>query len=153
MSLALGVTPLEFYWFSLSSGVRQGSVLSPALFTVFVNVFIVCITSADLGCYINRTVVSCVLHADDIILLSASVNVLQRMLNIVIQTAEALLLQFNVKKSTCIALGPKIPTKLPQLMLGNAVVEWSSSIDYLGGIYHLCLVSTLRQTCHWCCKT
>ena len=29
-------------WFSVSSGVRQGSVLSPALFTVFVNVFIVC---------------------------------------------------------------------------------------------------------------
>ena len=64
------------YLFSVSSGVRQGSVLSPALFTVFVNVFIVCIRSADLGCYINRTTVSCILCADDIILLSASVNVL-----------------------------------------------------------------------------
>ena len=28
------------YWFSVSSGVRQGSVLSPALFTVFVNVLL-----------------------------------------------------------------------------------------------------------------
>ena len=120
------------YWFSVGSGVRQGSVLSPALFTVFVNVFIVCIRSADLGCYINRTIVSCVLYADDIILLSASASVLQRMLNIVSQTAESLLLQFNAKKSTCIAFGPKIPKKLPKLMLGNDTVEWSSSINYLG---------------------
>jgi len=46
----------------VSSAVRQGSVLSPALFTVFVNVFIVCMRFADLGCYINRTTVSCVAY-------------------------------------------------------------------------------------------
>jgi len=70
-------------------------VLSPVLFAMFV----LSIRSADLGCYINRAIVSCILYADDIILLSASVNVSQRMLNVVSQAAKSLLLQFNSKKS------------------------------------------------------
>ena len=101
------------YWFWVSSAVRLGSVLSPALFTVLVNVFTVHITSADLGCYINRTIVSYVLYADDVILLSVSVNVLQRMLNIVSRTAESLLLQFNAKTSTCIAFDQRHPRSYP----------------------------------------
>ena len=32
----------------------------------------------------------------------------------------------------CIAFGPKIPRELPQIMIGNAAIEWTSSINYLG---------------------
>jgi len=61
----------------MRSGVRQGSVLSPSLFSVFMNLIIVNIRSHDLGCYFNRTLISCILYADDTILLSASLSVLQ----------------------------------------------------------------------------
>jgi hypothetical protein len=120
------------YWFSVRSGVRQGSVLSPALFTVFMNLFIVCIRSANLGCYINRTLVSCVLYADDIIFLSASLTVLQKMLNIATETAASMLLEFNAKKSICIAFGPRLPQTLPSLVLGNKCIACSDNINYLG---------------------
>jgi len=83
-----GLTSLTFalarlscsYWFDVKSGVRQGSVLSPGLFAVFMNLFIACVRSADLGCYVNGSLVSCVLYADDIIFLSASLTALQNML-------------------------------------------------------------------------
>ena len=120
------------YWFAVRSGVRQGSVLSPALFAVFMNLFIVRVRLADLGCYINRSLVSCVLYADDIIFLSASLAVLQQMLDIATVTAETLLLEFNTKKSVCIAFGPRIPSQLPSLLLGHKHLEWRDSISYLG---------------------
>jgi len=66
------------YWFAVMSGVRQGSVLSPGLFAVFMNLTIKRVRYADLGCYVNRSLVSCVLYADDIIFLSASLSVLQK---------------------------------------------------------------------------
>jgi len=46
--------------------------------------FIVGIHHADLGCYINRSLVSCVLHANDIIF-SASLSVLEKCLTLLLQ--------------------------------------------------------------------
>jgi len=56
------------------SVVRQGSVLSPNLFTVFMSIFILNIRNYNFGCYVNRLLVSCSLYADDAILLSASLT-------------------------------------------------------------------------------
>ena len=101
-------------WFPVHSGVRQGSILSPNLFTAFMNIFILSIRNRDLGCYVNRSLVSCILYADDVILLSASLTVLQEMLHVVHITASELLLEFNVDKSYGIAYGPNVGN-LPSL--------------------------------------
>jgi len=118
--------------FDVKSGVRQGSVLSPGLFPVFMNLFIACVRSADLGCYVNRSLVSCVLYADDIIFLSASLSVLQNMLDNATVTAEKLLFDFNTKKSVRIAFGLRIPEQLPAMLLRHMHIEWRDSISYLG---------------------
>ena len=52
----------------MRSGVCQGSLLPPNLFNVFMNIFILNIKNRDLGCYVNRSLVSCILYADDVIL-------------------------------------------------------------------------------------
>ena len=69
--------------------VRQG--LSPRLFTVLINIIIAKLRDSGVGCYINNIFIECILYADDIIVLSATVSGLQEMLNICVR----------VRVSTC----------------------------------------------------
>jgi hypothetical protein len=64
------------------SGVRQGGVLSGVFFNLYVNVIITSLKSSDLGCHLKNLYTGCIMYADDLILLSASVIDLQNMLNI-----------------------------------------------------------------------
>ena len=61
----------------VSSGVRHGGSLSPAFFTLFVNMFIVEMRELNAVCCVNGTFVGCIMYADDFIELSTSVSGLQ----------------------------------------------------------------------------
>ena len=62
--------------FVVSSGVCQGRCLSPAIFNVFINVFIVQLKLLRVGCHVMSLFVGCILYADDIILVCL-INVLK----------------------------------------------------------------------------
>jgi len=55
----------------LCGGVRQGGVLSPYLFAVFIDSIVDKIKSSGLGCYVKWTCMSVFLYADYIIIISA----------------------------------------------------------------------------------
>ena len=91
--------------FIVHSGVGQCRALSPAIFNIVINAFIVKLRESNSGCCINSEFVGCVMYADDIILIAASVNGLQTLLNCCHTVSLDLLLKFNCVKSTCIAIG------------------------------------------------
>ena len=70
------------YKFSVKSGVRQGGVLSPMFFNISVNNLLVTLRSERLSCYIKHCYLGCIMYADDLLLLAASVTELQNMLNV-----------------------------------------------------------------------
>ena len=72
----------------IRSGVRQGGMLSPHLFNVYADLFINNIISKKNGCYLNRCSVACIMYADDLMLLSASVSGLQQLLDVYVLTAK-----------------------------------------------------------------
>lgn len=118
--------------FSVGSGVRQGSCLSPAVFNVFMNCFIVQLKALRTGCHVTSLFIGCILYADDILLISPSVNGLQKMLDKCSEVASDLSLSFNVLKSHCIAVGKLHKCIInPMTLCGNSV-DWCSSIKYLG---------------------
>jgi hypothetical protein len=82
--------------------------------------------NANLGCRVGSMYVGCIFYADDILLLSASVNGLQEMLNICSNCG------YDVSKSLSIAFGPLASKVSCQLMLGNGFICWSKQFKYLG---------------------
>ena len=56
-------------------------MLSPLLFSVYVNDMIQKLCDKSLGCYVGDVYCGCVMYADDLVLVSASVSLLQRMID------------------------------------------------------------------------
>ena len=73
------------------------------------------------------------MYADDIILISASLNDLQSMLDRCYKVASEIDILFNASKSKCMVVGPSVTGLLDAIMtLGNIPMQWVSKIKYLG---------------------
>ena len=88
-------------------GVRQGGVISPVLFTVYVDDIIERLNDSKLGCFIGDLYLGCIMYADDLILISASVFILQNMIFICEKKAEYIDMKINTSKSMVIRIGKR----------------------------------------------
>jgi len=111
--------------FPILSGVRQGGILSPLLFNYYVNIIIARLRVSDCGCRLHDYYVGCIMYADDLILISASISHLQEMLDICTFTGNELGIKFNGLKSKCILIGSPLTVNKPSLTLENHVIEWT----------------------------
>ena len=118
--------------FALRNGVRQGGVLSPILFAVYVNDFVEKLSFNKLGCYIGDMFIGCIVYADDIILLSSSLSMLQRMLRVCESEAEYVDIKFNVKKSMIIRFGTRCMKECVSLTLQGSEISYVNEAKYLG---------------------
>ena len=85
--------------FSVSNGVKQGGVLSPALFAVYIDGLLVELESSGLGCYVGNQYTGALAYADDITLSCPTRYGMQKMLDICENYAKNYNIQFNGKKS------------------------------------------------------
>ena len=86
--------------FHVSNGVRQGGVLSPMLFAVYVDSLLEMLEASGVGCYSGGCFVGAVCYADDIVLLAPCASALRVMLNICDTFASSHGLVFNAAKNT-----------------------------------------------------
>ena len=81
--------------FSVFNGVRQGGVLSPFLFRVYIRDLINVVVKSKCGCHIAGVCMNLLAYADDIVLLSPSWRGLQKLLNIIEKAAAAVEMSFK----------------------------------------------------------
>ena len=86
-------------WFSVHSGVRQGDNLAPTLFAMYINDFVLTINELHKGISIGDRDVSCLLYADDIVLLTETPVDLQVQLDAVNNWCRKWRLKINVTKT------------------------------------------------------
>ena len=91
--------------FSLSQGVRQGSILSPHLYNIYTEELLKEIKSLAVGTVVNSIHTGIITYADDIILMSTTLSGLQSMINCCINYGIKNKIKFNSLKTEFIVSG------------------------------------------------
>ena len=131
-------------FFSLLCGIRQGGVLSPYLFSLYIDSVVDKVAASRLGCHVKHVCFNILMYADDIILLSPSVSSLQYLLKVCESELSELDMIVNVKKSSCVRIGPRFNAKCRNIVTSdNSELVWCDTVRYLG-IY---IVSAQSFTC------
>jgi hypothetical protein len=87
--------------FSPSNGVKQGGVLSPILFNIYLDDLIQELKRSGIGCHFNNHFVGCFIYADDITILAPSCEALDSMLGVCSEYADTHDILFNPSKTKC----------------------------------------------------
>jgi hypothetical protein len=92
-------------WFSLNIGLRQGCVLSPLLFDLFINGVAEELKQQGLGVSVMDSKLSILMFADDIVLMASSEQELQKMLDVVGVYCSKWRCDVNAKKTEVVPFG------------------------------------------------
>ena len=84
---------------------------------------------SKLGCELYGEYIGCLVYADDIILLSASVVTLQKMLSVCYTKGLEIDVVFNAKKSTLFVVGKKCYVEIGCLQIGNNHISWCTQMN------------------------
>ena len=68
-------------WFQIDSGVKQGCILSPLLFSMYINDLVNDINCLNLGIPIDKDMLTALLYADDGVILAQNTGDLQSILD------------------------------------------------------------------------
>jgi len=118
--------------FHLLRGVRQGGVLSPVLFCIYVDSVIQRLRESKLGCWLGEVFVGCILYADDVILMSSSICELQKMVNMCVDEVTKLDMKINARKCSILRFGARYLRSCVSITIQGNAVEYSDKAKYLG---------------------
>ena len=91
--------------FRIQQGVRQGAILSPLLYSIFVNSLLDQLTDSGRGAHIGNIYCGALMYADDLALISSSEADLHHMLSMLSDYALMWRYHFNAAKSAVLVFG------------------------------------------------
>ena len=120
----------------------RGGILSPLLFSVYMDDLSDDLQSASVGCYMSNCKINHLFYADDACLISPSVKGMQTLLNKCSEYALQHDILFNTEKSVCMLVQSKKVTfhRNPILHLNGSRLAFVEQYKYLG-----CIISSNRS--------
>jgi exonuclease III len=121
--------------FSCANGVKQGGVLSPLLFSVYMDELLGRLSSSGVGCHIEGEFVGGISYADDLTLLAPSLSASRTLLRICESFGEEYDVLFNPTKSQALIF--QSPSTLFPLINRGRLSLNDSYIDFVSHAVHL----------------
>ena len=120
--------------FSASNGVRQGGILSPLFFNVYMDDLSTILNVSKVGCIMNGVNYNHLMYADDLVLLAPSGRALQTLLKTCDMFAADNDITYNITKTVCMFIKPNVLNNvcMPIMKLSGNVIKCVTSHKYLG---------------------
>ena len=116
----------------MSNGVRQGSVISPHLFAVYLDGLLLELCNSGVGCYWGCSFAGGFSYADDVVLLAPSASALRIMLNICCTFSVAHKLEFNANKTQLICFhAPSVRPIAPTIYFNGTKLSYSVHLGHI----------------------
>ena len=120
-------------FFFTGNGVRQGGILSPRLFTFYLDDLSLHLKSVNIGCFIDDVCVNHFFYADDMCILAPSPSGLKLLLDICASYGTSHDIIFHPVKSQCMVFRPpRYKLNIPSIYMNDAPLIYTESIKYLG---------------------
>ena len=119
--------------FTVNQGVRQGGVLSPLLFALYIDDVLCKLNNCGYGCYMAGVIISAIMYADDMVLFSPSICDLQKLITLCQTEFEQIGLKFNTSKCCVLRIGKRYKAECENLIaVDGSIIRWVSELKYLG---------------------
>ena len=116
--------------FKVERGVKQGAVLSPLLFSIYLNSLLELLNRSGYGCYMGGRSCNVFAYADDIVVLSPSVFGLKTLIKLISTFSKDFDIQFNIDKCFLIAYSDSQVD--PNIFMNNIKIKLVSEVKHLG---------------------
>ena len=141
-------------YFPVKQGVRQGAILSPLLYSIFVNDLLHLLSSSGHGVSIGGIFCGSPMYADDLALIAESSAALQSMFDLVHNFSIQWHYQLNALKSAVLVFGESASSRSryrPQRQwhIGSAVIQERDSYHHLG-VLRSVSTSSISRTSERC---
>ena len=123
--------------FPISNGVKQGGVISPLLFSLYVDELFLLLKKSGLGCHVGSTYAGAFGYADDIALIAPSLSSLKQMMKICENFAKAHNIVFNSSKTKLLCYNKDPQTVIPPIYLNGEQVSVVEHEKHLGNFFQL----------------
>ena len=117
-------------YFNVSNGVKQGGVISPIFFSLYIDPLLLALKKSQIGCHMNNVYMGALSYADDITIICPGIRGLNKMLKICNECAQSNKIIFNSKKTICIKFGDKHITP-EKAFLTSECLSWTDNIRHL----------------------
>ena len=111
--------------FRVCNRVKQGGVLSPLLFNIYVDVLREHLAESGQGCHVSKMFRGCLAYADGVVLLSPTVDALENMLKICVKYSVDFRIKLNTSKSKLLVF-TKNSTYINVKFQGNIISQVKS---------------------------